>query len=620
MSESTPIQMDAPEQTRQKKPKLSPAKRKRRIRRIVKGVLWALFLCALAVAGWFYYTSTQKPVAEADAAQYTQGVVQQGAMDVNVYGSGSIAAANQPSVYVEADGQLVDLRADVGDEVKEGQILAVLKNDTLDDEIASLEYALWDADNTITTTYAGGEVLNIQAPSAGRVMEISAKVGDDALAVYRRLGSVAMLSTDGRMKVQLDVADGIELSYGDEVVVLGEGFGIEGTVSDLFLQGTRAVITVVDDTLPLGATVSVTTVDNKPIGTGKLEINKPMAVSAFGGTIKAVRTKVGDKVDRKDTLFTLEDSPITLKVENLRIQRETAATSLKDAKEKRESLIVRAPVDGVIASVEVTEGTDMVSGDSLCSILQGEEMVLTIAVDELDVVKVAEGQPVNISVDALPELSLQGTVQKIAPVGASESGVSTYDVKLNFDSAGTGVRPGMNASGQIQVAHADSTLYVPVEALMTVNGGKYVMVADGSVGAFSNVPTGADAEGGAAGSGQMRMRFTEGQGGAGANFDPSSMTEEQRAAMRAARQNGQGGQNAPIGQNAAAPGTAATQPATGSLRPVTVGLINDDYAEILSGVSAGEVVLYQSAESSSSGNRNQFVVRTGGMSMPMMGF
>jgi HlyD family secretion protein len=411
----------------QPKPKLSQARKRRRNRRIAKGVVWALLLCAVAAGGWWYFTVTQQDSAETDAVAYTRAPVREGAFDVYVYGSGSITAASQPVVYAETDGKLAELRVAVGDKVTKGQVLAVLQNDALSDEIASLEYDLWNADNNITTTAPGSSVSSIQAPSTGRVMQISAAVGDDALAVYRRLGSVAMLSTDGRMKVELDVAEGVALSYGDPVTVTGEGFTREGSVTDLFLQGTRAVITVVDDSLPMGAPVTVT-YQGVTLGQGELAINKPMAVSAFGGTIQAVRVSVGDTVHRKQDIFLLEDSPVTLTVENLRIQRETAAEALEEARNRRENLIMLSPVDGVIATVELAEGADMVAGDALLSILEGEDMVLTIAVDELDVVNVAEGQAVNISVDALPDLVLAGTVDRIAPVGTGESGVSTYDV------------------------------------------------------------------------------------------------------------------------------------------------------------------------------------------------
>ncbi|MDR3051881.1 MAG: efflux RND transporter periplasmic adaptor subunit [Oscillospiraceae bacterium] len=584
------------------KPRVSRARRRRMIRRVIKYAVLLAVLVTAGILGWNYYSRMQAQQAQSEAPQYTQTRALQGALDVHVYGSGAVTAANQPNVYVEADGTLTDLRVDVGDAVSAGQILAVLENDALDEEIASLEYALWSADNTITTTSAGSDVEDILSPSAGRVMKLYAKPGDDALAVYRRFGSVALLSTDGRMKVELDVAEDVTLTYGEVVTVSGEGFSREGSVTDLYLQGTRAVVTIVDDTLPMDAPATVTTKDGKTAGTGALAINKPMAVSAFGGTIKKVRVAEGDMVYRKTGLYTLEDSPITLKVEDLRLQRQTAAESLQAARDKRENLIVRAPVDGVVATVDTTEGADLTSGTLLCSILQGEDMVLTIAVDELDVVKVAAGQPVNISVDALPDTPLVGTVEKIAPVGTAESGVSTYNVRLNFDAAGTGVRPGMNASGQIQVAHLDDAVYLPVEAIQTINNESYVLVA-GDYGS---------------GTGYGGAAYSTAGGGFG-GVAPQGQNATRQQAPGAAY--GGAGTGAGTGLRAAAGVSASTggaQSATaGTLRPVTLGLSNDDYVQVTSGLTAGETVLYLSTGTSASSG-NQMVIRSG--AMPMMGF
>ena len=204
---------------------------------------------------------------------------------------------------------------------------------------------------------------------------------------------------------------------------------------------------------------------------------------------------------------------------------------------------------------------------------------------------------------------LIGSVQKIAPVGTSSGGVSTYDVWLSFDAAGTGVRPGMNASGQVQVAHVEDALYIPVEALMTINNQYYVMVADGGTsGGFSLYDQGVPV-GGAAQSFSQPMSdaggqtFQRGEGGQGGFPMAENRTGGQNAARR---------QEALTGGGAT---VAAVQ--SGSMRAVTVGIMNDDHAQILSGLSAGEVVLYQNVSNST--QSNPFAVRTN-MAMPMMGF
>lgn len=460
---------------------------KRMVKRIVKWIFWLCVLAAAALFGYRYYREQTATQTASTQPTYATSSVQSGAISKTVYGTGMIEAASQPVVSIQTDGTLSELRVDIGDEVKEGDVLAVLENDELDATIQDLEYALWELDDEIMGTSPGATVVTVRSPIAGRVMKLYGQVGDDALAVYRKYGAVALLSTDGRMKVEFDVAEGTSVELGETLFVSGMGavvgttFSVEGEVTDLYMQGTKAVVTINDDTLPMDAQATVTNGMGEVVGTGVLEINKPMAVSAYGGTIRQIRVNVGDEIERKDTIYVLEDSPLTLTQESLRIQREAAAEELEEAKEQRENLIILAPCDGVIASVEALEiGSSVTAGTTLLSILEGEDMTLTIAVDELDVVSVQEGQPVSITVDALSDLTVEGTVEKIAPVGSGESGVTTYDVKLSFDAAGTGIRAGMNATGEILVASVEDALYIPVEALMTVNDQYCVLTASGS--------------------------------------------------------------------------------------------------------------------------------------------
>ena len=621
-------------------------KRRGRAGRSIKKWIKRLILLAVVLAAILFglkaYIKNQA-VDSGTESSYSQTQVMRGAMSETVYGTGTTSARNQPNVLAEADGTLTDLRVSVGDEVKEGDILAVLTNDEIDDTITDLEFALWDLDAQITETRAGSKVSSIEAPVAGRVVAIYAKAGDDALAVFRREGTLAVISTDERMKVELTSAEGaLGLSLDEKVTVIGEHIYAEGTVVELTRQGTQATITVMEDDLPMnkdydgdgkadmimGRTVEVRNADNQIIGEGTLEPNKPMAVSAFGGTITYVDAILGSKVGRTERMFLLTDSPLTLTIEELRLQREASAKELEEAKEQRENLIIVAPCDGTVATLDVEEGDEITSGTLIGSILQGEDMNLTIAVDELDVVQVEIGQPVSITIDALSSLELTGEVYKIAPVGNNSGGVTTYDVELTFDAAGTGVRSGMNATGEIEVASADDVLYVPVEALMTIKNQTYVMVADGGTTVLADAAQSAASgsqrgsrgqgmQGGMPSGGQMPdMGGMPNAGGMPEGMTPGgepAQTEEETGLAARAKSLVSG----VVGKVRAwlyegVETTSAAQ-VTGSLVKVEVGMQNDDYAQITSGLSEGDVVLYTASDDDNSSSM------FGGMMMGGMG-
>ena len=613
-----------PEQNVTQPARRTKKKKRGKAGRIVrKTVRTVVVLAVIAGAGLFGLKAyIQKQAESSDSESYSRAVVTRGAMEETVYGTGTTSARNQTNVLAGADGTLTDLRVSVGDEVKAGDILAVLTNADLDDEITDLEFDLWELDDTILDTGVGSKVTAVEAPAAGRVMAIYAGVGDDALAVFRREGALAIISTDGRMKVELsDVDASAGVALNDKLTVTGEDFTAEGTVVDLTRQGTSLTLTIQDDSLPIGASVAVATMDGVSLGTATLEVNKPMAVSSYGGTIESVHTQVGKNVKRGETLFKLTDSPITLKLENLRLQRETANKSLEEAKEQRENLIVIAPCDGTIATLNVSEGDEITNGALIGSILEGEDMNLTIAVDELDVVEVAVGQKVKITVDALSDAEMDGEVYKIAPVGSNSGGVTTYDVELTFDAAGSGVRSGMNATGEITVASTDDTLYVPVEALMTIGDATYLMVenGDGQTAAMSDF-------------GGMTLPDNADFGGMtppdGAPTDATGDTAETSDSGETAQRRGRGDfaaqQTEQESSNAFTKAVAAvktwlyegvnndTQQVSGSLVKVETGMQNDDYVEILSGVSEGDIVLYTGSSSDSSSGMMMGMMNMGG--------
>lgn len=597
----------------------------RAVRKTVRIIVVVAILCGAGLFGLKAYINKQ--AESSSTTSYSRAVVTRGALEETVYGSGTTSARNQTNVLAEAEGTLTDLRVSVGDAVKAGDILAVMTNADLDDTITDLEFDLWELDDQILSTSAGSKVTTIEAPAAGRVVAIYAEAGDDALAVFRREGALAIISTDGRMKVELsdvDTASGVSL--GEKLTVTGETFIAEGTVVDLTRQGTCLTLTIQDDSLPMGETVTVARQNGMTLGTSTLEVNKPMAVSSYGGTIESVKISVGDKVKRADTLFKLTDSPLTLKIENLRLQREAAAKSLEEAKQQRENLIIVAPCDGTIATLSISEGDEISSGAMLCSILEGEDMNLTIAVDELDVVEVEVGQKVKITVDALSDAEMDGEVYKIAPVGSNSGGVTTYDVELTFDAEGSGVRSGMNATGEITVASTDSTLYVPVEALMTIGNDTYLMVENAGETASTMA---ADSMPDLSNMSQDGSK-TDFGGSFGGQSGDASYGETLDAQNRGNRGNAlQRTQNAEAATEESglipavkklysgvmdwlyADVNEETQ-VSGSLVKVTTGMQNDDYIEILSGVSEGDVVLYTGSSSSSSSNTMMSMMTMGG--------
>lgn len=97
--------------------------------------------------------------------------------------------------------------------------------------------------------------------------------------------------------------------------------------------------------------------------------------------------------------------------------------------------------------------------------------------DEIDAPKIAPGQVVRISFDALPKQSFAGTVRRVAPyVSALEKQARTVDVEatLNADTAPPRLLVGYSADVEVVLAVRESVVRVPTAALQE---GARVLVA-----------------------------------------------------------------------------------------------------------------------------------------------
>ncbi len=485
--------------------------RKRAVRLGVGAVLAAGF-CALAVCVILPQmngqTADNAPQAERQTAAATLGTIEK-----TVFGSGEVQPASQPGVYAQTDGKIAEYLVEVGDSVKAGDIVAKLENDDLDAEIEQLEYDLQTAQKEVRATQThtqyvykklydeDGDLrfdvntdepllgqfsneITIRAPADGLIKAIYIQKGDDALAVYRQYGAVMVISTDGKMKVELSGLSGEGLELGQKVVVKGKDIETTGTVISLTRRGTEAVIEVGSDEYDMDIPVTVYTQAGETIGEGTLEINKPMAVSAYGGTIKGLLVKVGDRCERYDALARIEWDEIPLYLDNASVLRDydKALVSLETAYTKRDALTVTAPCDGVVATLDADKGDDVTDGAKLMSIVEdGAGLTLTLAVDELDILSVQPGQSVKLSVDALDDAELSGTVQKIAPLGDTSASVTTYDVTVAITGEDARVKGGMNVSGEIVVNTAENATLIPTDALQKDDEGYFVTLQSGEI-------------------------------------------------------------------------------------------------------------------------------------------
>ena len=153
-------------------------------------------------------------------------------------------------------------------------------------------------------------------------------------------------------------------------------------------------------------------------------------------------------------------------LENARAQHRMAALELSYA-------TVTAPISGVIASRSIKTGNFVQINTPIFRIVDDSRLEATLNVPERELATLKAGQPVSLTVDALPGQTFTGTVDRIAPV--VDSGSGTFRVVSTFEGGGL-LQPGMFGRIRIGYDQRADALVVPRTALLDDEGDPAVFV------------------------------------------------------------------------------------------------------------------------------------------------
>jgi len=251
---------------------------------------------------------------------------------------------------------------------------------------------------------------------------------------------------------------------------------------------------------------------------------------------------------------------VTLSYANAQASLVRAQTNFDLSELQLADVRIRAPMDGTIIQKNVEEGTVIqsassnVSGGTALFVMAnlGEMQVRTL-VDETDVGELKAGLMADVRVEAFPDRTFRGVVDKIEPQATVEQNVTMFPVIVSIDNQAGLLRPGMNAEVEVQIDEARNVVVVPNNAIVkTSDVGPAAMALGLDV---ESLDLTAFARGGRGGPG--------GRGGSAGAGRPAG---GQRGGAAA------GGEEAGAGRGAApAPQTEATPGTQGDAGPAATG-------------------------------------------------
>ena len=138
---------------------------------------------------------------------------------------------------------------------------------------------------------------------------------------------------------------------------------------------------------------------------------------------------------------------------------------------------VTSPMNGVVIKKGVELGETVTSGVSsfnagtvLFTVADLKSLLIRVNLNEVDIAKVAVGQPVRITLDAYPQKVFSGRVRFVAPAAKLVEKIKVFEVEVAIDELGDSFRTGMSANVEILGEKREKAISIPLEGLQRKEG------------------------------------------------------------------------------------------------------------------------------------------------------
>ena len=194
-----------------------------------------------------------------------------------------------------------------------------------------------------------------------------------------------------------------------------------------------------------------------------------------------------DLYDRRKTLF---DRGIVHKeaLERAKTDKALAESDLLKAKVEYDRGFPRSPIGGTVNYLHVDEGEFIKRGQPMIELVNVDKIKIHVNVPELDIRYLNKGQTVMVTVDALPDLRLEGKVDFVS--FKADPATKTFRVRVLVENTHHEIRPGMIARVAFLKRMIPDALSAPLFALQDKGGERLLFVEEEGIARARTVSIG----------------------------------------------------------------------------------------------------------------------------------
>lgn len=440
-------------------------------------------------------------------ASYNTAQVTKGDIAKKIEASGSIQPNDEYSVTSMLKGDIIADYIEEGQQVKDGDVLYEIDPDDVNKNIITAKESIQKAADSLNTAQKNLNDLTVSVDFGGVITELNVKNGDDINA-----GQTIATVKDTEnlvLKIPFNKNDASKIKVGAsaEITFASTSSTARGTVKSVssgsIVNSEGAAVNNVEISVKNPgaivegdiATAMVGDVACNSYGTFSYGETKTYTASA-SGTVTGLSYVSGDKIASGSNLIVIDSDDVASRVNDAQIAYNQAQRQLNDLNEALEDdYRIKAKVTGTVVQKNSKKGDtlDATNGATVMAIIQDvSSLKFSMTVDELDITYMKEGQTVEVTADAVEGVTYTGKIKTVSTVGTSANGVTTYPVEVTLD--GEEIEkaeksvfgeenyerhliPGMNVDANVIVESREDVLRVPVSA---VQRGNTVVVKSGA--------------------------------------------------------------------------------------------------------------------------------------------
>ena len=175
-----------------------------------------------------------------------------------------------------------------------------------------------------------------------------------------------------------------------------------------------------------------------------------------------------------------------------------AEKETREIQEELESSVIKAPVAGMVLHGKrrrdkIKEGDTVYPYYPVATIPDLSEFRIASQVEEVEIDRVSVGQPVEVTVDALPDLRFDAEIVYISQLAIPRArsdgigfvdedeytGVRVFETLLKMDGTNEALRPGMTVGVNVVIEKLDDVLSVPVNGVFKRGDSSFVYLKQG---------------------------------------------------------------------------------------------------------------------------------------------